>query len=73
LEWGSIAESISDLANTIICNNDWYNLTFHSPARHFVPKKVLLDNDILFEFGRYVIINIPVDIPVNLRGTVALN
>jgi hypothetical protein len=68
LEWGSIAESICNLANAILLNDDWNPLSLQLPAQHLVPNKIILDNDIPFGIGRDLI----VDIPVDPRGTVDL-
>ena len=68
LEWGSIAESICDLTNAILLNDDWNPLSLQSPAQHLVPNKIILDDDIPFGIGRDLIVNIPVD----PRGTVDL-
>ena len=68
LEWGSIAESICDLANAILLNDGWDPLSLQSPAQHLVPNKIILKDDIPFRIGRDLI----VDIPVDSRGTVDL-
>jgi len=68
LEWGSIAESICDLENAILLNNEWDPLSLQSQAQHRVPNKIILKDDIPFRIGRDLI----VDIPVDLRGTVNL-
>jgi len=67
-EWGSIAESICDLANGILLNDKWDPLSLQLPAQHLVPNKIILKDDIPFGIGRDLI----VDIPVNSRGTVDL-
>jgi hypothetical protein len=67
-EWGSIAESICDLANAILLSDDWDPLSLQSPAQHLVPNKITLKDDIPFGIGRDLI----VDIPVGSRGTVDL-
>ncbi len=67
-EWGSIAESICDLANSILLSNDWDPLSLQSPAQHLIPDKIILANDAPLEIGRDLIVNIPVD----PRGTVDL-
>ena len=67
-EWGSIAESIYDLANAILLNDEWDSLSLQSPAQHLVPNKIILEDDIPFGIGRDLIVNIPVD----SRGTVNL-
>ena len=60
-EWGSIAESICDLANAILLNNEWNPLSLQSPAQHLVPNKITLEDDIPFKIRRDVIVNITVD------------
>ena len=67
-EWGSIAESICDLANAILLNDEWDPLSLQLPAQHLVPNKIILEDDIPFGIGRDLI----VDIPVDSRGTVNL-
>jgi hypothetical protein len=68
LEWGSIAESICNLANAILLSNDWDSLSLQSPAQHLVLNKIVLANDAPFGIGWDLII----DIPVNPRGIVDL-
>ena len=67
-EWGAIAESICDLANAILLNDEWNPLSLQSPTQHLVPNKIILDDDIPFGIGRDLV----VDIPVDPRGTVDL-
>jgi len=67
-EWGSIAESICNLANAILLNDEWDPLSLQSPAQHLVPNKIILEDDIPFGIGQDLIVNIP----VNSRGTVDL-
>ena len=67
-EWGSIAESICDLANAILLNDKWNHVSLQLPAQHLVPNKIILDNNIPFGIGRDLV----VDIPVDPRGTVDL-
>jgi hypothetical protein len=67
-EWGSIAESICNLANAILLSNNWDSLSLQSPAQHLVPDKIMLDDDIPFGIGQDLI----VDIPVDPRGTANL-
>jgi hypothetical protein len=67
-EWGSIAESICDLANAILLSDDWDPLSLQSPAQHLVPDKIILEDEIPFGIGRDLI----VDIPVDPRGTIDL-
>jgi hypothetical protein len=60
-EWGAIAESICDLANAILLNDEWNPLALQSPAQHLVPNKIILDDDIPFGIGRDLVVDIPVD------------
>ena len=64
-EWGSIAESICDLANAILLNNKWNPLSLQLPAQHLVTNNIILEDDIPFGIGRDLI----VDTPVDPRGT----
>jgi hypothetical protein len=67
-EWGAIAESICDLANAILLNDEWNHVSLQSPAQYLVPNKIILDDNIPFGIGRDLV----VDIPVNPRGTIDL-
>ena len=67
-EWGSIAESICNLANAFLLNDEWNPVSLQSPAQHLVPNKIILDNNIPFGIGRDLV----VDIPVDPSGTVVL-
>ena len=67
-EWGSIAESICNLANAILLSNNWDPSSLQSPNRHLIPNKIILDDGIPFRIGQDLIIEIPVD----PRGTVDL-
>ena len=67
-EWGAIAESICDLANAILLNDEWNPLSLQLPAQHLVPNKIILDDNIPFGIGRDLV----VDIPVDPSGTVVL-
>jgi hypothetical protein len=70
LGWGSIAESICNLAlaNAILLSDNWNPLTLHIPAQHLVPNKILLDDAIPFRIRRDLIVGFPVD----PRGTFSL-
>jgi hypothetical protein len=67
-EWGSIAESICNLANAILLSNNWDPVSLQSPNQHLVPNKIILDNGISFRIRQDLI----VEIPINPRGTVDL-
>jgi hypothetical protein len=60
-EWGSIAESICNLANNILLRDKWEPLSLFSPAQHLVPEKTHLTDDIPFRIGRELVVDIPVD------------
>jgi hypothetical protein len=57
-EWGSIAESICDLANEFLLRDEWEPLSLFSPAQHLVPEKT---DNIPFGIGRELVVDIPVD------------
>ncbi len=61
LEWGLIAESICNLANAILLNDEWNPVSLQSPAQHLVPNKIILDDNIPFGIGRDLVVDIPVD------------
>jgi hypothetical protein len=67
-EWGSIAESICDLANKILLRDKWDPSSLSSPAQHLMPEKTHLTDDIPFGIGR----ELAVDIPVDPRGKIDL-
>ena len=67
-EWGSIAESICNLANAILLSNDWDPLSLQLPHKYLVPDKIILDDNIPFGIGQHLIVEIPDD----PRGTVDL-
>jgi hypothetical protein len=65
-EWGSIAESICDLAYEILLRDKWEPLSLFFPAQLLVPEKTHLTDNILVKIGRELVVNIPVD----LRGKI---
>jgi len=67
-EWGSIVESICNLANAILLNDEWDPSSLQLPAQHLVPNTIILEDDIPFGIRRVLI----VDIPVDSKGTVDL-
>ena len=58
-EWGVISESICDLANALLHDDDWNPSTLSAPSS--VPPKKLLSNDIPFGIGKELIVDLPVD------------
>jgi hypothetical protein len=64
-EWNILSESIRDLANKILFDENWDPLTNYAPIQHVVPAMELLDVSIPFAEGTDLI----VDIPVDPRGT----
>ncbi len=63
--WGVFSESICDLANAILFNNDWDTFDLLAPNQSLVPPRTLLDDDIPFCAGAELI----VEIPINPRGS----
>jgi hypothetical protein len=66
LKWNILSESIRDLANEILFDENWDPLTNYAPSQHLVPAMELLDASIPFAEGTDLI----VDIPVDPRGTI---
>jgi hypothetical protein len=64
-EWNIISESIRDLANAILHDDNWDPTTLFAPCQHLVPSMTLMDDDIPFAEGAEQI----VDIPIDPRGT----
>jgi hypothetical protein len=64
-KWNILSESICDLANEILFDENWDQLTNYAPSQHLVPAMELLDASIPFAEGADLI----VDIPVDPRGT----
>jgi hypothetical protein len=60
-EWGVISETICDLANAILHNNDWDPDKLFAPNQHLVPAQMLLDDDTPFAEGAELIVDIPID------------
>ena len=65
-EWGVISETICDLSNAILHDDNWDPLTLHSPSQHLVPCKEILSDDIPFA----QVDDLIVDVPFNDRGFV---
>ncbi len=55
-------ESIRNLANKILFDEDWNPLINYAPSQHLVPAMALLDASILFAEGAELIVGIPIDI-----------
>jgi hypothetical protein len=58
-EWGIISETICNLANAILHNNNWDPDKLFAPNHHLVPAQMLLDNDTPFAKGAELIVDIP--------------
>ena len=58
-EWGVISESICDLANALLHDDNWDPSTLSAPAS--VPPMRLLTDDIAFGIGRELIVDLPID------------
>ena len=59
--WGVFSETICDLANAILLNDNWGPFDLLAPNQLLVPPRVLLDDDIPFGAGAELIVNIPID------------
>jgi hypothetical protein len=60
-EWNILSESICDLANKILFDENWDPLTHYAPSQHLVPAMELLNASIPFAEGSDLIVGIPVD------------
>ena len=60
-EWGVISETICDLANAILQENDWDPKEIYSPNSNLVPTAKLLSEDIPYAQGKELAVEIPVD------------
>ena len=60
-EWGAIAEPICDLTNAIILSDNWNFQNLRDPNDVMVPPTELLGDDVPFEEGKELIVDIPVD------------
>ena len=67
-EWGVMSETVCDLANAILLNNDWDPNNLHAPNPELVPTEEFLDPEIPVKEGMELI----VDIPVDARGFIDL-
>ena len=59
--WGVLSETICNLENAILFDNDWEPSDLFAPNQSLVPPRVLLDNDIPFGEGAELIVDIPID------------
>jgi hypothetical protein len=64
-KWNILLESIRDLANKILFDENWDPLTNYAPSQHLVPAMEFLNASIPFAEG----VDLIVDIPVDPRGT----
>ena len=64
-KWGSISETICDLATAIIQDEDWDPEELHAPNQDMVPAAKFLDDDVPFGKAQ----KLAVDVPINPRGT----
>ena len=65
-EWGVLSETMADLSNAILHNKKRNPLELHPPHQELVPKKQVLEENVPFEKGKELI----VDIPINPKGMV---
>ncbi len=61
-EWGTISETIGNLANTILYNDGWDLDNLSAPNQHLAPEQTLLNGDIPFSQGTELIVDIPIDL-----------
>ena len=59
--WGVFSETICDLVNAILLNNDWDPSNLFALNQQLVPPRALLDDDIPFGEGAELIVDIPID------------
>ena len=64
-EWGVISETICDLATALLLDENWNPDDLHAPNQNDFPTPIFLPDDIPFEQGRELI----VDVSINERGT----
>jgi hypothetical protein len=60
-EWNILSESIRNLANKILFDNNWDPQTDYAPSQHLVPAIEIMDASIPFAEGADLIVDIPVD------------
>jgi hypothetical protein len=68
-EWSAILESICNLATAILHSNNWDPKEKYAPNHHLVPNKTTLDDDILFDQGKELIVNISIDSVEHMTST----
>jgi hypothetical protein len=64
-EWGVISETICDLATALLLDENWNPDDLHAPNQIDFPTPIFLPDDIPFEQGRELI----VDVSISERGT----
>ena len=64
-EWYTISETICDLTNAILHNDDWNPNNLFAPNSYLMPEPKLLPDEIPLAKGRDLV----VDVPVNPKGT----
>jgi hypothetical protein len=64
-KWGVISEAICDRATALVLHNNWNPNDLHAPNQENFPPPIFLPNDILFEEGKELIVNVS----INKRGT----
>ncbi len=60
-KWNMLLESIRDLANEILFDEDKNSLINYAPSQHLVPAMALLDASIPFAEGAELIVEIPIN------------
>jgi hypothetical protein len=60
-EWSIFLESICDLMDTILHNNDWDPANLHAAYQHLFPPLHLLNNAISFTVSLEQVVHIPID------------
>ena len=58
-EWGVISETVCDLTNAILHDDEWDPSILHSPSQHLIPCKEILSDDIPFAQVDELIVNVP--------------
>jgi hypothetical protein len=62
LIFGSVSESVCNLITAILLHDDWDPLTlFAKEAQAHVPSKEVLPDNVPFDIGRNLIVDIPID------------
>ena len=58
---GHFSETMYDLANAILFDNNWDPFNLFAPSQQLVPKRILLDDNIPLGEGAELIVDIPID------------